>query len=187
MLCLVIPIHPKFLLHMQTNPWQLWLLLIPPGLKQRAGSPPYPSCKEKILSWWRSYATFKMEFSRQGSPWIGPDQVPVWASKWSFIPCWERQDTQDCTSHHSPEEVVWWSTLRPVEWTPSRSKDGQLSCHYWWPQMRADIRWWCKACITCAYVKLVDLRDFQWLLSQSLVLSYWNINLTWLNVATLIL
>ena len=27
---------------------------------------------------------------------------------------------------------------------------GQLSRHYWWPQMRADIRRWCKACITCA-------------------------------------
>ena len=27
---------------------------------------------------------------------------------------------------------------------------GELSRHYWWPEMRADIRRWCKACITCA-------------------------------------
>ena len=27
---------------------------------------------------------------------------------------------------------------------------GQLSRHYWWPQMRADIQRWCKACLTCA-------------------------------------
>ena len=27
---------------------------------------------------------------------------------------------------------------------------GQLSHHYWCPQMRADIQRWCKACLTCA-------------------------------------
>ena len=27
---------------------------------------------------------------------------------------------------------------------------GQLSKHYWWPRMRADIRSWCRACLTCA-------------------------------------
>lgn len=27
---------------------------------------------------------------------------------------------------------------------------GQLCRHYWWPEMRADIRRWCKACLTCA-------------------------------------
>ena len=27
---------------------------------------------------------------------------------------------------------------------------GQLSKHYWWPRMRADITSWCRACLTCA-------------------------------------
>ena len=27
---------------------------------------------------------------------------------------------------------------------------GQLAWHYWWPQMRADISKWCRACVTCA-------------------------------------
>ena len=27
---------------------------------------------------------------------------------------------------------------------------GQLSRHYWWPQMRKDISHWCRACLTCA-------------------------------------
>ena len=27
---------------------------------------------------------------------------------------------------------------------------GQLSRHYWWPQLRANIQQWCKACLTCA-------------------------------------
>ena len=26
----------------------------------------------------------------------------------------------------------------------------ELSGHYWWPRMRADIIRWCKSCITCA-------------------------------------
>ena len=27
---------------------------------------------------------------------------------------------------------------------------GQLSKHYWWPRMRADINIWCRECKTCA-------------------------------------
>ena len=27
---------------------------------------------------------------------------------------------------------------------------GELARHYWWPQMRNDIRKWCQACLTCA-------------------------------------
>ena len=78
-------------------------------------------------------------------------KVAIHSSRWSILQNRVRQEPTHCATYSRPKKLFMEALEGPFGGHIHEAKiHSELSRHYWWPGMRAELTHWCHSCLTCA-------------------------------------